>query len=122
MSASGPPAQVTGISPIEGVPGTKLTLRGEHFGQSALDLTHVFVGGIDVSPSARWFSPRKLSVITPLGTGELEIVVVTRSGGIGTSELTYTQNVGQKIGMRSFYCCFIRHLSKLRLLFKLGML
>ncbi|KAL5965610.1 Exocyst complex component 2 [Taenia solium] len=94
MSASGPPAQVTGISPIEGVPGTKLTLRGEHFGQSALDLTHVFVGGIDVSPSARWFSPRKLSVITPLGTGELEIVVVTRSGGIGTSELTYTQSVG----------------------------
>ncbi|CDS37200.1 exocyst complex component 2 [Echinococcus multilocularis] len=98
MSASGPPAQVTGISPIEGVPGTKLTLRGEHFGQSALDLTHVFVGGIDVSPSARWFSSRKLSVITPLGTGELEIVVVTRSGGIGTSELTYTQNVGQKVG------------------------
>ncbi|VDM15773.1 unnamed protein product [Hydatigera taeniaeformis] len=99
MFASGPPAQVTGISPIEGVPGTKLTLRGEHFGQSALDLTHVFVGGIDVSPSARWFSPRKLSVITPLGTGELEIVVVTRSGGIGTSELTYIQNVGQKIGI-----------------------
>ncbi|KAM7543045.1 hypothetical protein Aperf_G00000010691 [Anoplocephala perfoliata] len=95
---SGPPAQVTGISPVEGVPGTKLTLRGENFGQSALDLTHVFVGGIDVSPSARWFSSRKLSVITPLGTGELEIVVVTKSGGIGTSELTYSQHVDQKIG------------------------
>ena len=99
MATTGPPAQVTGISPVEGVPGTKLTLRGEHFGQTALDLTHVFVGGIDVSPSARWFSSRKLSVITPLGTGELEIVVVTKSGGIGTSELTYTQNLGQKIGM-----------------------
>uniref|UniRef100_A0A5K3EYC4 Exocyst complex component 2 n=1 Tax=Mesocestoides corti TaxID=53468 RepID=A0A5K3EYC4_MESCO len=98
MTSTGPPAQVTGISPIEGVPGTKLTLRGEHFGQSALDLTHVFVGGIDVSPSTRWFSPRKLSVITPLGSGELEIVIVTRSGGIGTSELTYTQRVGQKVG------------------------
>lgn len=95
---SGPPAQVTGISPVEGVPGTKLTLRGENFGQTALDLTHVFVGGIDVSPSARWFSSRKLSVITPLGTGELEIVVVTKSGGIGTSELTYSQHVDQKIG------------------------
>ncbi|KAM3187005.1 hypothetical protein ACTXT7_003182 [Hymenolepis weldensis] len=95
---TGPPAQVTGISPVEGVPGTKLTLRGEYFGQSALDLTHVFVGGIDVSPSARWFSSRKLSIITPLGTGELEIVVVTKSGGIGTSELTYIQHVDQKIG------------------------
>ncbi|VUZ54897.1 unnamed protein product, partial [Hymenolepis diminuta] len=95
---TGPPAQVTGISPVEGVPGTKLTLRGEYFGQSALDLTHVFVGGIDVSPSARWFSSRKLSVITPLGIGELEIVVVTKSGGIGTSELTYIQHVDQKIG------------------------
>nr|CDS25580.1 exocyst complex component 2 [Hymenolepis microstoma] len=97
MNAS-PPAQVTGISPVEGVPGTKLTLRGEYFGQSAFDLTHVFVGGIDVSPSARWFSSRKLSVITPLGTGELEIVVVTKSGGLGTSELTYSQHLQQKIG------------------------
>ncbi|VDO08431.1 unnamed protein product, partial [Rodentolepis nana] len=72
--------------------------RGEYFGQNALDLTHVFVGGIDVSPSARWFSSRKLSVITPLGTGELEIVVVTKSGGLGTSELTYNQHLRQKIG------------------------
>lgn len=93
-----PSAQVTGISPVEGVPGTKLTLRGEYFGQSALDLTYVFIGGIDVSPSARWFSSRKISVITPLGVGELEIVVVTKSGGIGTSELTYSQHVDQKVG------------------------
>lgn len=110
MAATGPPAQVTGISPIEGVPGTKLTLRGEHFGKTALDLTHVFVGGIDVSPSARWFSSRKLSVITPLGIGELEIVVVTKSGGIGTSELTYTQSVGQKIG--TYFSPFVLHYFK----------
>lgn len=95
---TGPPAKVTGISPNEGTPGTKLTLRGEHFGKSALDLTHVFVGGIDVSPSARWFSAKKLSVITPLGAGELEIVIVTKSGGIGTADLAYSQNVAQKIG------------------------
>ncbi|KAL7058878.1 hypothetical protein AAHC03_013194 [Spirometra sp. Aus1] len=98
MMNTGLPAKVTGISPSEGVPGTKLTLRGENFGQSAADLSHVFVGGIDVSPSARWFSPRKLSVITPLGIGELEIVIVTKSGGIGTADLTYSQTVSQKIG------------------------
>ncbi|VDL98598.1 unnamed protein product [Schistocephalus solidus] len=98
LMTSGLPAKVTGISPSEGVPGTKLTLRGENFGQSAADLSHVFVGGIDVSPSSRWFSPRKLSVITPLGVGELEIVIVTKSGGIGTADLTYSQTVSQKIG------------------------
>lgn len=103
-SGSGPPAQVTGISPIEGVPGTKLTLRGEHFGKTALDLTHVFVGGIDVSPSARWYSPRKVCVITPMGVGELEIVIVTKSGGIGTSELSYTQSVDQKVG--EIFCVY----------------
>ncbi|RTG85599.1 exocyst complex component 2 [Schistosoma bovis] len=90
---SGPAPQVNGISPNQGTPGTKLTIRGENLGNTASDLLHVFIGGIDVGRSAQWFSPKKLTAITPLGEGELEIVVVTDSGGFGTAAVIYRQNI-----------------------------
>lgn len=34
----GPPPTVTGLSPIEGVPGTKITIRGEDLGTWSEDL------------------------------------------------------------------------------------
>lgn len=34
----GPPPVVTGISPKEGPPGTRVTIRGEFLGTSAVDL------------------------------------------------------------------------------------
>jgi len=34
-----PSPQVTGISPKEGPPGTRVTIRGEHLGVDARDLT-----------------------------------------------------------------------------------
>ncbi|CAH8655198.1 unnamed protein product [Schistosoma curassoni] len=90
---SGPAPQVNGISPNQGTPGTKLTIRGENLGNTASDLLHVFIGGIDVGRSAQWFSPKKLTAITPVGEGELEIVVVTDSGGFGTAAVIYRQNI-----------------------------
>jgi exocyst complex component 2 len=33
-----PPPVVTGISPKEGKPGTKVVIRGEHFGSRPADL------------------------------------------------------------------------------------
>ncbi|CAH8635391.1 unnamed protein product [Schistosoma intercalatum] len=90
---SGPAPQVNGISPNQGTPGTKLTIRGENLGNTASDLLYVFIGGIDVGRSAQWFSPKKLTAITPLGEGELEIVVVTDSGGFGTAAVIYRQNI-----------------------------
>lgn len=35
----GPPPVVTGISPKEGPPGTRVTVRGEFLGSKAQDLT-----------------------------------------------------------------------------------
>lgn len=36
-----PPPVVTGLSPKEGPPGTKVTIRGEFFGNRAQDLVGV---------------------------------------------------------------------------------
>ncbi|VDQ04530.1 unnamed protein product [Trichobilharzia regenti] len=100
---SGPAPQVNGISPNEGTPGTKLTIRGENLGNTASDLLHVFIGGIDVGRSAQWFSHKKITAITPLGEGELEIVVVTDSGGFGTAAVTYQQNCLRVVGPGSVH-------------------
>ncbi|KAF5404749.1 Exocyst complex component 2 [Paragonimus heterotremus] len=95
---AGSPPHVTGISPNEGTPGTKLTIRGENFGQIASDLTHIFINQIDVGPSAQWFSSRRITAITPLGEGELEIVVVTNNDKFGTASVSYHQTAKRNVG------------------------
>ncbi|KAA0187476.1 Exocyst complex component 2 [Fasciolopsis buskii] len=94
----GPPPLVTGISPIEGHPGTKLTIRGENLGTTASDLTHVFINQIDVGPTAQWLSSKKITAITPLGEGEMEVVVVTNSGKFGTATVSYRQTARRNVG------------------------
>ncbi|CAH8666346.1 unnamed protein product [Dicrocoelium dendriticum] len=94
----GPAPHVTGISPNEGTPGTKLTIRGENLGQTASDLTHVFINQIDVGPTAQWFSSSRITAITPLGEGELDIVVVTNNGKFGTSAVSYRQVTKRNVG------------------------
>lgn len=42
----GPPPVVTGISPKEGPPGTRVTIRGEFLGTSATDLVGKFESNI----------------------------------------------------------------------------
>ena len=37
----GPPPSVTGISPRTGLPGTKLTVRGENFGHDDKDVKSI---------------------------------------------------------------------------------
>ena len=39
---------VTGISPNEATPGTKITIRGENFGTSASDLLGINILGNDI--------------------------------------------------------------------------
>ena len=52
---------VTGISPKEAKPGTKLTIRGNNFGRSASELVAVYVCGKNCSSSAEWHSERKIT-------------------------------------------------------------
>jgi len=45
---------VTGISPKEGKPGAKLTIRGENFGSGPSDLVAVYVCGKNCVYTAEW--------------------------------------------------------------------
>ena len=85
---SGPPC-VTGISPKEGPPGTRVTIRGENLGVDPRDLIGLRICGVDCLLSAEWKSSNKLIAHTGQAKGKGDIVVVTRSGGVGSSTVTF---------------------------------
>ncbi|CRL05667.1 CLUMA_CG018700, isoform A [Clunio marinus] len=92
-----PPPLVTGISPKEGPPGTKITIRGENLGVKANDLIGVQICGGDCS--FEWQSRNKIIARTGInGTkGKGDVIVTSLSGGAGTSTVqfrTYTEMIG----------------------------
>lgn len=84
-----PPPIVTGISPKEGPPGTRVTLRGEFLGTSPTDLIGLTICGCDCQLSAEWKSPNKIIARSGPGKGRGDIIVTTRSGGRGTSTVQF---------------------------------
>lgn len=80
-----PAPVVNGISPKEGPPGTRVTIRGQHLGKTPNDLIGLTICGSDCLLSAEWKSPNKVIARSGPGKGRGEIIVVTGSGGIGTS-------------------------------------
>lgn len=85
----GPPPMVTGVSPKEGPPGTRVTVRGEFLGKNPSDLYGLTICGCDCLLSAEWKSPNKIIARSGPGKGKGEIVVTTRSGGRGTSTVEF---------------------------------
>ncbi|XP_034235592.1 exocyst complex component 2 [Thrips palmi] len=85
----GPPPIVTGVSPKEGPPGTRVTVRGEFLGKTASDLSGLTICGCDCLLSAEWKSPNKIIARSGPGKGKGEILVTTRSGGRGTSTVEF---------------------------------
>ncbi|CAG0913248.1 unnamed protein product [Notodromas monacha] len=75
---------VTGISPKEGPPGTRITIRGENFGKKADDLIQLTVCGVDCTLFAEWKSPNKILARVGAGEGRGDIIVTTKQGGPGT--------------------------------------
>ncbi|KAG5674156.1 hypothetical protein PVAND_004140 [Polypedilum vanderplanki] len=88
---------VTGISPKEGPPGTKIIIRGENLGTRANDLIAVEVCGGECS--FEWQSKNKIIARTGINgqKGKGDVIVTTLSGGIGSSTVqfrTYTETIG----------------------------
>lgn len=84
-----PPPIVTGISPNEGPPGTRIKIRGENFGNKPNDLIGLTICGFDCLLSAEWKSPNKIIAISGPIKGKGEVIVTTRAGGIGTCNVTF---------------------------------
>ncbi|KAJ3639449.1 hypothetical protein Zmor_002810 [Zophobas morio] len=84
-----PPPVVTGLSPNEGLPGTRITIRGENFGSKPTDLIGLTICGFDCLLSAEWKSPNKIIAISGPVKGKGEVIVATRLGGIGTCNVTF---------------------------------
>ena len=85
----GPPPVVTGISPKEGPPGTRVIVRGEFLGSVPTDLLGLTICGCDCLLSAEWKSLNKIIARSGPGKGRGDIIVTTRSGGKGTSTVQF---------------------------------
>ncbi|XP_043491198.1 exocyst complex component 2 isoform X2 [Polistes fuscatus] len=85
----GPPPVVTGISPKEGPPGTRVIVRGEFLGTKAPDLIGLTICGCDCLLSAEWKSSNKIIARSGPCKGRGDIIVTTRSGGQGTSTVQF---------------------------------
>ncbi|XP_966441.2 exocyst complex component 2 [Tribolium castaneum] len=84
-----PPPVVTGLSPNEGLPGTRITIRGENFGSKPTDLIGLSICGFDCLLSAEWKSPNKIIAISGPVKGKGDVIVTTRLGGVGTCNVTF---------------------------------
>ncbi|MCI4389499.1 hypothetical protein PGIGA_G00098770 [Pangasianodon gigas] len=98
MSRARQPPLVTGISPNEGTPWTKVTIRGENLGTGANDLIGLSICGHNCLLTAEWMSASKIVCrVGPAKDDKGEIIVTTRSGGLGTSTVSFKVLKADKI-------------------------
>lgn len=84
MPGRSAPPLVTGVSPKEGPPGTRITIRGENLGYDINDLIGLKICGVDCLLSSEWKSPSKIIARTGPGKGKGDVIVITKSGGQGS--------------------------------------
>lgn len=83
MPRTSPPL-VTGVSPKEGPPGTRVTIRGENLGYDVKDLIGLKICGVDCVLSSEWKSPSKIIARSGPGKGKGDVIVITKSAGQGS--------------------------------------
>lgn len=91
---------MTGISPNEGIPWTKVTIRGENLGTGPTDLIGLTICGHNCLLTAEWMSPSK--IVCRVGQAKNDkgdIIVTTKSGGKGTSTVSFKLLKPEKIGI-----------------------
>ncbi|XP_006143115.1 exocyst complex component 2 isoform X1 [Tupaia chinensis] len=100
MARSRQPPLVTGISPNEGIPWTKVTIRGENLGTGSTDLIGLTICGHNCLLTAEWMSASK--IVCRVGQAKNDkgdIIVTTKSGGKGTSTVSFKLLKPEKIGI-----------------------
>ncbi|XP_059967119.1 exocyst complex component 2 [Mesoplodon densirostris] len=100
MSRTRQPPLVTGISPNEGIPWTKVTIRGENLGTGPPDLIGLTICGHNCLLTAEWMSASK--IVCRVGQAKNDkgdIIVTTKSGGKGTSTVSFKLLRPEKIGI-----------------------
>ncbi|OTF74511.1 exocyst complex component 2-like protein [Euroglyphus maynei] len=90
--------KVTGISPKEGPPRTKLTIRGENFGINQFDLISVKICDIECLIFSEWITPQKIITKSPNCIETGPIIITTKSGGTGTSMIQF-RALEQPVGL-----------------------
>lgn len=99
MSNNAP--KVTGISPKDGVPRTKLTIRGENLGVDQDDVVSLRICDVECIIFLDWVSPQKLITRSPHGVGNGhtgDVIVTTKRGGVGISTVQFTP-IEEPIGL-----------------------
>ncbi|KAK7889851.1 hypothetical protein WMY93_025411 [Mugilogobius chulae] len=100
MSRARPPPLVTGISPKEGPAWTKVTIRGENLGTGPADLIGLSICGHNCLLTAEWMSASKIVCrVGPAKDDKGEINVTTKSGGLGTSTVSFKLLKPERIGI-----------------------
>uniref|UniRef100_A0A673SRV9 Exocyst complex component 2 n=1 Tax=Suricata suricatta TaxID=37032 RepID=A0A673SRV9_SURSU len=100
MSRLRQPPLVTGISPNEGIPWTKVIIRGENLGTGPTDLIGLTICGHNCLLTAEWMSASK--IVCRVGQAKNDkgdIIVTTKSGGKGTSTVSFKLLKPEKIGI-----------------------
>ncbi|XP_062412248.1 exocyst complex component 2 [Sardina pilchardus] len=100
MSRARQPPLVTGISPNEGAPWTKVTIRGENLGTGPADLVGLSICGHNCLLTAEWMSASKIVCrVGPAKDDKGQIIVSTKSGGPGTSTVSFKVLKPERIGI-----------------------
>ncbi|KAK2908352.1 exocyst complex component 2 [Channa argus] len=100
MSRARQPPLVTGISPKEGAAWTKVTIRGENLGTGPADLIGLSICGHNCLLTAEWMSASKIVCrVGPAKDEKGEIIVTTKSGGLGTSTVSFKLLRPERIGI-----------------------
>ena len=69
-----------------------MTIRGENLGIGEQDLAGVFINGADCLLISEWKTDRKILALAPAKEGKGDIIIATKSGGIGSCEVLNCSN------------------------------
>uniref|UniRef100_A0A8C1QAG2 Exocyst complex component 2 n=1 Tax=Cyprinus carpio TaxID=7962 RepID=A0A8C1QAG2_CYPCA len=112
MSRARQPPLVTGISPNEGAPWTKVTIRGENLGTGHNDLIGLSICGHNCLLTAEWITASKIVCrVGPAKDDKGEIIVTTKSGGLGTSTVSFKLLKPERIGILDQSAVWVDELS-----------